>query len=292
MGGAGPVGADQQLPPVSGRDLSDGRGQDGDVVGGGVRAGVPGAQHQRQRFLGVVAPETQRVVAEALLERRSRTFLPGVRRDQGGVDVEDDGVTEIGVSDPRGGEPVGQLGPDVRADRRPRFVDPFPRCGGDLVQGPPHRRRGRDRSEDLALVAQDVDVGDRLTAAGDQDRDIDQDPTPVVRRDEPPPSQGPGQRAGQADLVRQQPGRDVPGVGHDPGAVRGDRQRRGPRPTCPASAGNFPTRPACGFLRGSSRCTLHLRGAFHSSLLNPRQVQHRCATATFAFSGRVSGHVP
>jgi hypothetical protein len=75
VGGAGAVGADQQLLPVRRRDLSDGGGQDGDVVSRGVRAGVPGAQHQRQRLLGVLAPHPERVVAEALLERHRRTFL-------------------------------------------------------------------------------------------------------------------------------------------------------------------------------------------------------------------------
>ncbi len=47
------------------------------------------------------------------IERHCGAFLLGVRRHQGGVDVEDDGVAEVGVGDLRRREPVGQLGPDV-----------------------------------------------------------------------------------------------------------------------------------------------------------------------------------
>ena len=205
-------------------DLRDRRGQDGDVVGGGVRAGVPGAQHQRERLLGVLAPHPERVVAEPLLERDRGPFLLRVRRHQGRVDIEDDGVTEVGVGDLRGRHPAGQLGPHVRADLGPGLVDPLHHGGGDLVQGPPHRRRRRDRPEDLALVAQHVDVRDRLPAAGDQHRHIDQHPAPVVHRGEPAPGHRPGQGARQADLVGQQPGRHVPRVGHDTRPIGGERQ--------------------------------------------------------------------
>src|SRR5688500_2717967 len=40
MGGAGPVGPDQQPPPKRRRDLGDGPGQDVDVVPGVITAGV------------------------------------------------------------------------------------------------------------------------------------------------------------------------------------------------------------------------------------------------------------
>jgi hypothetical protein len=36
-------------------------------------------------------------------------------------------------------------------------------------------------AEDLALVTHDVDVGDRLPAARDQDRNVDQDPALIMR---------------------------------------------------------------------------------------------------------------
>ena len=166
--GSRAVGADQQLAPVRGRDLADGRGQDLDVIGCGVRAGVPGTQHQRQRLFGVVAPHPERVVAEALLERHCGTLLLGVRGHQGGVDVEDDRGAEVSVGDPRRRQAAAalELGPDVGADLSSGLLDPLGRCRGDLIQGPPHRWRRRDRSEDPALVAQHVDVGDRFTDEG------------------------------------------------------------------------------------------------------------------------------
>ncbi len=274
MGCPGAVGADQQVLTARGRDLRHRRGQHGDVVGDGVRARVPGPQHHRQRLLTVIAPDPERVIAEALLEGGGRSFLLRVGRHQGGVHVEDDGLAEVGARDLRGGQPAGQQGPDVGADLRPGPVDPSRHRGGDPLQGPPHRRCGGDRTEHLPLMAQDVDVGDGLPASGDEDRDVGKDASPVVGRGEPPPCHRPGQRVGQTDLVSQHPGRHVPGVGHHTRAVRGDRQRCGPRPARPAPAGCLPTRPPCRLLREPSRCTLHLRGAFHSSLLNRQQVQY------------------
>jgi hypothetical protein len=50
-------------------------------------------------------------------------------------------------------------------------------------------------------VTQHVDVRDRFPTAGDQDRHIDQDPAPIVRRGEPAPTHRRGQGARQADLV-------------------------------------------------------------------------------------------
>jgi hypothetical protein len=41
--------------------------QDGDVVGGGVAAGVPAPQRRGEEFAGVVAEREQRVVAERAL---------------------------------------------------------------------------------------------------------------------------------------------------------------------------------------------------------------------------------
>ena len=49
------------------------------------------------------------------------------------------------------------------------------RAGRDLVQHPPHRRGRGDRTEHLALVAQHVDVGDRLPTVDERQRHIGQD---------------------------------------------------------------------------------------------------------------------
>jgi hypothetical protein len=50
------------------RDRSNRLGQDGDVIGGGVRPRLPGAQHAREELLGV-ATRPQRVESEGPLER-------------------------------------------------------------------------------------------------------------------------------------------------------------------------------------------------------------------------------
>ena len=120
VGGAGAVGADQQLPAVGGGDLGDRVGEHLDVVGGGVRPGVPGAQHRGQELAGVVAPHPERVEPEGPLERGRGVLLLGVRDHDRGVDVEHDRVAEVGAGDPAGRDTAGQLRPDVAADPGPR----------------------------------------------------------------------------------------------------------------------------------------------------------------------------
>ena len=75
MGGAGAVDPDQHLAAGTAvgveRQLSQGFTDDSDVVSGRVGAGVPGAQHHRQRFTGpvraVIEERPQRVEPEPLL---------------------------------------------------------------------------------------------------------------------------------------------------------------------------------------------------------------------------------
>src|SRR5215207_4826914 len=86
MGGAGPVGPDQQPPPKRRRDLGDGPGQDVDVVPGVITAGVARPQADRQQLGGVVAPDADRVETEAARERRPGPLLLRVCGDQRGVD--------------------------------------------------------------------------------------------------------------------------------------------------------------------------------------------------------------
>jgi hypothetical protein len=45
-------------------DLHEGLVEQRDVVCGGVRSGVARAQHAGQRFVGVIAEQQQRVIAE------------------------------------------------------------------------------------------------------------------------------------------------------------------------------------------------------------------------------------
>ena len=92
VAGPGPVGTDQDpatgpaAGPVPGQ-LGQRLAGHGDVVGFGVRPGVPRPQHHRQRLpdaLGPVVEEgAQRVVPEPALERRRRLLPLRMRGDQG-----------------------------------------------------------------------------------------------------------------------------------------------------------------------------------------------------------------
>lgn len=127
-GGAGAVLADQYPTPVRRRDLPDRRGEDLDVVCRSVRPGVAGAQHRGEHLPRVVAPDPERVVAEAALERRpSRVFL-AVRGDQRRVHVEHDDIAQVGAGDPRGGDPA-------------RGVEPGPTCRRTRARACSIRRR-------------------------------------------------------------------------------------------------------------------------------------------------------
>ncbi len=168
VGGTGAIGTHQQLLAIPSGDLGDRLTQDLDVVGGGVGAGVPGPQLDREHLGGVVTPHPERVEAERLLERDVSLFLLTVCGDQRGVDVEHDHIAEVGVGDLRGRHPAGKirkLDPDVAADLRPRPGHPFHRGRGQLVQSTPHRRRRCHRSQHARLVPQHVDIGDRLTTS-------------------------------------------------------------------------------------------------------------------------------
>ena len=78
---SGPVDAHQHLSTGSGAEpgLVQCPADDLDVVGGSVRTGVSGTQHERRALTptigAVVEPRGQRVVAEPLLEGRGRTLF-------------------------------------------------------------------------------------------------------------------------------------------------------------------------------------------------------------------------
>jgi hypothetical protein len=59
-----------------------------DVVGRGVRAGVPGPQQPGQRLVGVVQEDQDGMEAEPALEVRRRAPLLRVRLHHGGVHIE------------------------------------------------------------------------------------------------------------------------------------------------------------------------------------------------------------
>ena len=149
---------------MTGRDLGDGPAQNIDVVPGVVAAGVARPQRDRQQLGRVIAPHAERMEPEAALERRRGLLLLRVRGHQRGVHIQHHHLAEIGAGDLRRRH-AGQQIPDVPADPRPGLLDPLQRRRGGLIQGPPHRRRRRDRAEQPGLVAQGLDVGDRLTPA-------------------------------------------------------------------------------------------------------------------------------
>jgi hypothetical protein len=57
----GRVAADQQTPPMCGGDLRERLGEDVEVIGSGIRAGVAVPQLDREQFTGVVADDQDRV---------------------------------------------------------------------------------------------------------------------------------------------------------------------------------------------------------------------------------------
>ncbi|GLZ00661.1 hypothetical protein Acsp02_79130 [Actinoplanes sp. NBRC 103695] len=63
---------DRATVAVRVRDLLQGLAEHGDVIGGGVRSGVAGAQHPGQGLPGAVEETQQRVVAERAFPRRCR----------------------------------------------------------------------------------------------------------------------------------------------------------------------------------------------------------------------------
>jgi hypothetical protein len=91
-----------------------------------------------------------------------------------------------------------------------RALDLLQPAGRHLVQGKPHRRRRRDRTEHTCLVSKDVDVSDRLTAIGEHYRDVSQDPAAVLPGHEVPPGHRLGQFGRDAGPVGQEPGPALP----------------------------------------------------------------------------------
>ena len=86
---------------------------------------------------------------------------------------------------------------------------------------PPHRTPH--------LVAQHVDVADRLTPVGDHHGQVDQHPTPIVNRPPAPPRERRRQRLGQPGPVGQHPRQRRARVRHHARTVGGDPQVPRPR---------------------------------------------------------------
>ena len=156
---------------------------DGDVVGGGVRPGVPGPQHHRQRLPGavraVVDERPQRMEPEPAFERGRRVFLLRVRGDQGGVEVDDQRPAASAAWSGASHRPTPTPAPGLaagRCDRRQRLR----RISGETVDQPGHRRVRGDRAKHARLGAQQRDVGQAVTTQRQRDRQIQHDLARIV----------------------------------------------------------------------------------------------------------------
>jgi hypothetical protein len=223
VAGPGPVHSDQQPGAVGRGELGDRGGDDLDVVGGGVRPGVAGAELEEQALAGVVAPHGEQVMAVGLLERAAGVFFVAVGYDDGGVDAQDDERAEVGAGDRRRRDPPVALGdqvPDVGADLGPGGGEPR-RAAGGLVEYPPGGRDRRDRAEQFLLVGEHRDVPEPGSTVRDRHSEVAEDPAPVEAR----VGRGAGhrrrERGGHPDLVHQHPRPGRAGPAGDPGTADG-----------------------------------------------------------------------
>jgi len=69
------------------------------------------------------------------------------------------------------------------------------------------------------MMAQHVDVGDRLTAIGEHHRHIGQNPAPIMAREKRPPRQRGRELTSQTRPVGQKPQASTAGTGHHAGPI-------------------------------------------------------------------------
>jgi hypothetical protein len=222
-------------------DLGECRVEHGDVVGGGVAAGVAAAQRRGEELAGVVAERQHGVIAEGLLERRCRVLLLAVTHHDRGVQVDH----QPGQGPP--GRPrrrerltceLGALRPDDLPGSGPSPGDRAELRGVEPLEQPPARRVRRHRPEQRGLIGQHRNVGDRGGAVGDRDRHVDQHPARIMARSRfAQPGQVLGKLRGQRGLVRDIGEQPRPSMRHHTLTVSGYRDLR------------------------SGRCSLHLESA-------------------------------
>ena len=165
MGAAAGIGADQHPPPRDCGELGESSAGRGDVVGGGVRPGVAGAEHDGQRlpgsFRAVISKHSQGVEPVGFLPRRRGLLLIGVHGDDGGVDVDRD-------------QPAAGAGRRISG----QFPGAFPGCGPcfadrchrrgrvrcELRDQTGYDRVGSHRPEQARLGAQHADVSQAVAA--------------------------------------------------------------------------------------------------------------------------------
>ncbi len=224
---SGAVGADEDVGAVAVGvgDLGQSRVQDGDVVRGGVGAGVARPQHTGQGLAGVVQEAQHRVVAEAALVGGRCLLLLRVAGDQGGVDVQDQ-VGQVAAARAGSGYAVPGLGclqPGDLPGRGPGCPQCCQSGGVDAGQQAPGGRGGGDRAEHLTLVTQQSQVRDRLAAVGEHHPQVDRDPPGIVAGAPWPQSaQRVGEGGGQADGIGEIGQQAGPGVADHSTTVGGD----------------------------------------------------------------------
>ena len=204
----GRVGPDEDRAAVAVRvgKLVQGLVQDGDVVGGGVAAGVTRTQHPGQGFTGGVEETQQRVVAEGVFPGRRRRFLLRMRRHDCRVDVQHEPGQRL--AEHHGG---GQRAPgleDLRPGQFPgggaRRPQPGQGRGVDRIQDPPRGRIRGHRTERAALLPQHRQIDDGFAAVSHEHRQVDRDAAWFVRWPAlPVQAQCLDEAAGQPGLVSQ-----------------------------------------------------------------------------------------
>jgi hypothetical protein len=141
---AGAINAKHDLErfDVLGGDLRDRLLSDGDLVSGVVRARVAGAQHPSERLTALIAIREHRSEPVAPLERARGPVLLGMRGDQRGVQIDRQPLRR-----------AGQLpDPCTRPRVSPAQSNEQARRGGDPINHPERRRRGRGRPEQHGLI--------------------------------------------------------------------------------------------------------------------------------------------
>ena len=218
MGAATGIGADQHAAPRPAGQLRQRQPGHLDVLGRGVRSGVPGAQQDGQGLpacpIAVVGERSQRMEPIGLLPGRSGFLFLRVRQHDRRVDVHRDQRRV-----PAGGAVAGQR-PGAHAGCRPGPADrpqrPRALRGQRADQAGDHRIR-RHRPRQLRLGAQHRDISQAVPTQGECHGQVGQDLPRVVHRPRrPPPGQGAGQALAQPSdpqrLGQQQP----TGLGHQP----------------------------------------------------------------------------
>ena len=193
MGAAAGVGADQHPPPQVAGQLRQRQPGHLDVLGGGVRPGVPGPQHDGQRLPGalgaVVGERGQRVMEpERLLPGRRGLLLLRVRDHDRGVDVDrDQAAVRAGRASPASAQARSRAA--ARAARIARSAR-----GASAASAPTSRETTGSEATGPASSgcgAQHRDIGQAVPAQRQRHRQVGDDLPRVVHRPRRPP---PGQR--------------------------------------------------------------------------------------------------